>query len=231
VIAIIALLASLLLPALNSAKGRAGMTKCKNNLRQIGLGIILYTGDELEYPRLFNNRASPPNFNVTWWFQAIEPYTGTSWTNTPYHCPALKFDQNFTTSGNGVQAGGSYGYNADGTEDYSASTANLGLGKPTAIPVQPSIRESAVIVPVDMVAIADGFSYGWVGIGLIDTTTNKANFKSSTADWRASWHRSGENVFFCDGHVEQIKRAALFDATVAAQRWNNDHQQHPETWR
>lgn len=45
VIAIIAILGALLLPALNKVRQEAYSIKCINNLRQIGTGIFLYAGD------------------------------------------------------------------------------------------------------------------------------------------------------------------------------------------
>ena len=51
VMAIIAILAAMLLPALARAKAKAQRLQCVSNLKQIGLGIHLFTGDhEDKYP-------------------------------------------------------------------------------------------------------------------------------------------------------------------------------------
>ncbi len=65
VIAIIAILAGLLLPALNTARASANSTKCINNLKQLGIGFQQYRDDWKDYVirYAYNHH---PNGKTTW---------------------------------------------------------------------------------------------------------------------------------------------------------------------
>jgi len=49
VVEIIAILAAMLMPALNKAKQAANTSSCKGNLKQLGLCVLMYAGDMKEY--------------------------------------------------------------------------------------------------------------------------------------------------------------------------------------
>jgi prepilin-type N-terminal cleavage/methylation domain-containing protein/prepilin-type processing-associated H-X9-DG protein len=85
VIGIIALLISILLPALNKARQSGTSVQCESNLRQMGQAIVMYTGDfQGSLPPGYFDGASPaysetypPDgyvFHATTWSIAIQPY-------------------------------------------------------------------------------------------------------------------------------------------------------------
>ena len=72
VIAIIAILAGMLLPALNGARAMARTISCLNNLRQMGLFFHMYTGDNKDYfPVAIGNSADTGYYT---WVNLIYPY-------------------------------------------------------------------------------------------------------------------------------------------------------------
>ena len=74
VIAIIAILAAMLLPALNKARESAKKISCVNNLKQVGTALSLYSSDQGVYPP-----ATSPvveGRNQQYWYHRIRPYLG-----------------------------------------------------------------------------------------------------------------------------------------------------------
>ena len=90
VIAIIGILASMLLPALGKAKGKAHNTKCQSNLGQQAKGMTYWSGDNEDY--LFAdkdvNSPNPFQLNRSWqaYMYAILPYMGNN--KELFKCPS-----------------------------------------------------------------------------------------------------------------------------------------------
>jgi hypothetical protein len=117
-----------------------------------------------------------------------------------------------------------YGYNTAGTDPDERPALGLGImsAKNAAVP------DSRVLVPVDMLAVADGLlDYGVVIIG----------FGYPGSPWDSHLN-SRDNGLFCDGHVESGS-SRWFPTNDASEclpdgrtkLWNNDNQPHMETWQ
>lgn len=86
VVAIIAILASLLLPALTKARDKAKATTCVTRLKTVSHGNMLYADDNDGWPTTMigdkdpiKDSATPPNGKYSMWVYVIGPYVGINW--------------------------------------------------------------------------------------------------------------------------------------------------------
>jgi len=89
VIAIIAILAAILFPVFAQAKAAAKKSVCLSNVKQLGLGVILYTADYDDY--YMQRLAGTNTVGVDHWVDLVQPYV----KNKPLtQCPDYKAPAN-----------------------------------------------------------------------------------------------------------------------------------------
>ena len=231
VIAIIAILAGLLLPTLQRAKFASRNTACKSNLHQLGLALHMYAADNHVYPYT----VSADNSLI--WYQYIAPHYGSNYNIMT--CPTFKGEYPIDRAivwlwGNayhrgptepGKVAGVSYGYNGFGVGSANATMwmHRLGLGVQVNIgEVVPAVRDTAVIAPADMIAMADSFPQP----GYTNIYAFLLSLSSAPSPER---HNGGANVAFADGHAISVPNKKLVeDSETNRRRWNVDHEPHWE---
>lgn len=214
VIAIIAILVAFLLPALSQAKAQARSTQCKNNLKQIGLGMIMYVHDFAHYPA-YGRPVSTTEPGGSKWYRDILPYTQSKWTNQLFRCAGYKFVE---FDGLSIDAStmyvsfGSYGYNFG----FNSKTIYLyGLGgqfsQNVSLVVDTFVTESAVKNPTEMILSADSVSVtgGNQLVRGIEILSRKLHDDSwgpfLTTEKESLRHGTKLNYVFCDGHVNGFK--------------------------
>jgi prepilin-type N-terminal cleavage/methylation domain-containing protein/prepilin-type processing-associated H-X9-DG protein len=91
VIAIIAILAAMLLPALSAAKRKASQTACINNMKELGLGIMLYLNDSNDtYPACAAGTTYGPHSEDWIYWRTVAPYTiNNGVTMSPANSPII----------------------------------------------------------------------------------------------------------------------------------------------
>lgn len=177
VVAIIAILAGLLLPALSRAKVKARATRCLSNLKQIGLASQLYAGDNHDaLPRSQHSGATNS------WVLTLQPFL--AGTNL-HRCPADSNERRVF----------SYALN-DFLTPHPFGATSLDFSRITVIPSPADTLHVAECA--DAYEGTDHFHFADAGSGGFAP----AYFKNDVAVNR---HLTTANYLFADGHVEALK--------------------------
>jgi len=248
VIAIIAILAAMLLPALAKAKDKAKAIKCVNNLKELGIALIIYADDNRCYPVAIDNDPAGGLQDAWLWPALLRSTMGKSQATDVFRCPAAPDAAQWVPafgSGNPatygylqnevpLRAGGgsfmSYGYNCWGSANNESGVIE-GLGGWTT--GNDPTKSTSVVKPTDCIAIGDsnwntnsGGDPNWSGyIGMY-----------AQRQWPLDLHSLRVNLLFCDGHAQSLKRTDIVSqlnpggtaVSPAApnQLWNIDNQVH-----
>jgi prepilin-type N-terminal cleavage/methylation domain-containing protein len=218
VLAIIAMMASLLLPVLSQAKSSATLAKCKSNIRQMGLALTMYVGDYAKYPPSF----SSPRDLLAPYLTVRSPHLADAQFPS---CPQ-RADRHLLTD---------YWYNELATVwPVFSSLPNLivtprehsySLGGDAARRIQ--TLESDVKVPSDMIAFTEPVGTAIPPVQLQGQTLDSSWYYPYTGREEYYPHKSGVTQVFCDSHVEFVKKRLFALRSVQIRRrWFTDNQPH-----
>ncbi len=201
VISIIAILAGMLLPALNQAREKAKQINCKGNLKQIGLGFYGYSTSCNDYfPERTSISGLPYYIHYISW---LKPHMGLSFTNSstlndkaaqlskPFACPS---ETNGTGYGRHYGFWGANPYNIIsgqytdvGINDY-AYNLNLWNYKVT------KLKETARTI-----CLVDGSTDRFAQ--LQHATSNSALYNGLVPCCVRVRHQRSVNILYTDGHA------------------------------
>lgn len=243
VIAIIAILAAMLLPALAKAKAKAKQISCMNNNKQLGIALVMYTGDYQQFPGDYM-----PSQNCYVWMTRLYSLMGNN--RNAFNCPAAMLDAWWDTNYNHTLGGnGEDGVNSPytvtpssrfsiGYNDWGLSIAHkpqLGLGGDVGTPSNPPLKDSMIKNPSDMIAMGDvkgsenaGLLSGAFSANLDPTAQDVAH-----TEWPSNRHAYRIDFLYVDGHVDSTKRVIGSNMGPVSpsdltwrRRWNNDDVAH-----
>lgn len=223
VIAIIAILAGMLLPALAKAKEKGRQTACLSNMRQIGLGTVMYVQDHQEFMPYGYAYTWPGQKDLYWWQDLLRPYMQ---TESVYSCPSARPHATWTDRrplGTPKPLVKDYICNAQGgAYPESGKKDWVGANGPFINNWEnPSRRMSEIQDTSGTIAISDGSTNvfeiwrleqveGWYNAGYGPAYLgNSPDTKNPTMGHIAKRHNKGFNATFCDGHAQVIKKSTL----------------------
>ncbi len=192
VIAIIAILAGMLLPALNQAREKAKSIKCAGNFKQIGTATSMYTGDFDDW-FIYNQLSNADNDRGAEWRVELAPYLGLGIVASDsrkirtgvFECPSFK-----NPTGNPVWDSG-YGMNY-----YWLSNNNT-----KRIKAQHIKQPSSTIITGDSSDKCNGTNYYWY-VNLYGPRVTSGLYVSD--------RQSGSmNIAWGDGHVSGEKQGKI----------------------
>lgn len=201
VIAIIAILAGMLMPALNQARQMAFTTACRSNLKQYALGLASYTSESNEYLCYgYNSSSSASTFNhilYPYIFNRplkLDGYSSTKPVNVKlYQCPAAKYKHVYYTLMS------SYGYNYSGV--ISTSPTQRILGYKSSTENNPPTKTGQIKQPSAVFFFGDGrlniTSNLW-GDNPAYPNNVPGSDPSEFVPWR---HQKQVNILYGDGHA------------------------------
>lgn len=199
VIAIISILAALLSPALRKARDQARQIACVSNLRQIGLGLMTYAGENNgTLPEAF---LDPPVYNITW-AHGILPYL----KNTKvFTCPTAP-----TESWTGVSGDYLMGYGLN-YSTWGAGTADL----PHQSPGRLATPLAMIVSPSDLILVMDSARPA----GGAAIYTSAVQYDYPLTDYLSTRHNGGADVLFADGRVQWYQTEFLAKPNVSSQHY------------